>query len=491
MIGIYHSEVEQMSFLGNRTNILIVGIVLCACILLMLFSERIPQSGGLGYDGAEYGRMVKEFEKFPHIPQLDNIYARRIFPSGVIYSILTALNLPRNNINIIHAFQIYNIVLFVLVAYIWVLISDELQISNKGKWLGFMGLFLNNAVLKFYFYYPVLTDVSAFFLGILMFYFWLRDNKVGLVVVAFIGAFTWPTLIYQGLVLYIFPRKKVGWEQPRYYLNYLLGIIAGLAFLGGAAYFTNGFTSGFHHTGFILFPKNNSLMSCITLSVALCVLYAFMVVRNLFDNNYFFSIKRFILDIRFARLFVALLGYGLSLALIEYFINVEHYSLAPQLLTRVFSAGTARPFEFYIAHVFYFGPILILTFWFFGSFCKAVQSFGWGLLLVCLMNLVLTINPVSRSTGLTAFYPVIVVLTVLSVDKYILDDSFLKYFAVISLLLSRVWLSYNWNVDWCAAYFNNYGTYMNNQWYFVQAAVVVFLLFMGYFYLRNNIERAR
>jgi len=478
-----------MRIIGSKTNILILAIVLCSSILLTIFSERIPLNGGLGWDGSVYGRMVKEFEKFPHIPNVNTLHARRFVPSGVIYCVLTALNLPRNNINIIHAFQIYNIVLLVLVGYVWVLISDELQISNKGKWLGFMALFLNNAVLKFFFYYPVLTDVTALFFVILMVYFWLRDNKVGLVVVSFLGAFTWPTLIYQGLILYMFPRKKAGGAKPKYYLNYLLGIVTGLAFLGGAIYFTNGFTPGMHSYQ-NLFPKNLSLMSCLPLSVALCVLYAFMVVRTLFDNNYFFNIKSFFHDIRFSRLLIALPCYGISLFLIRFITSAEapYSDYLPHMLVRVFSAGLARPFEFYIAHVFYFGPILILTFCFFDSFCKAVQSFGWGLLLVCLMNLVLTINPVSRSS-LTAFYPIIVVLTVLSVDKYILDDTFLKYFAVISLLLSRVWLSYNKSEDWCASYFNNYGAYMNNKVYFVQAAIVVFLLFMGYFYLRrNNIE---
>lgn len=478
-----------MGIRNNTINILIVGIVLFASIILTLSSERIPEGDGLGWDGSVYGRMVKEFDKFPHIPQLDIYYSSRIFPSSVVFCTLTAFSLPLSSINIIHGFQIFNIILLVLVGYIWALIADELHISSKGKWLGLMGLFLNNAVLKFCFYYPVLTDTTALFFGILIFYFWLHDNKIGLAGVVFLGAFTWPVLIYQGLLLYIFPRKKVDWEKPRHYLDYLLGLIAGLVFLVGSIYFTNSFTPGFYG-GQILFPENNSLMTCIILSVAVVVLYAFTMVRNLFNNNYFFGIKKFFLDIRFLRLFIALAIYGISRFLVDFFTTDKSTPLVGSIqvfLVRVFSTSTARPFEFYIAYVFYFGPILILAFWFLNNFCKAAQSFGWGVLLVCLMNMVITINCVSRS--LTAFYPIVVVLTVLAVDKHILDNAFLKYFALISVLLSRVWLSYNGSGGWPAPYFNNYGAYMSNKWYFVQAAIVVFLLLVGYLYLRrNNIE---
>lgn len=477
----------------NKTNILIVGMVLLASIILTLSSERIPAGEGLGYDGSVYGRMVREFAKFPHIPQLDNVYSRRIFPSGVVYCMLTVLNLPLSNINIIHAFQILNIILLVLVGYIWALIADELHISNWGKWLGLMGLFLNNAVLKFCFYYPVLTDRAALFFGILIFYFWLRDNKAGLIGAAFLSAFTWPTLIYQGLLLYIFPRKNIAWEKPRHCLNYPLALVTGFVFLAWSIYFTNSFTSGVQG-GLDLLPENSSLKSCLILSVALGVLYLFTMIRSLFNNNYFFDIKKFLLDIRFLRLLVALVIYGITLALVGLFTTDKEIPFAgagpiAHFLTRVFSASITRPFEFYIAHVFYFGPIFILAFWFLADLGKAAQSFGWGVLLVCLLNMVVTINPVSRT--LTAFYPMVVVLTVLAVDKHIFADGFLKCFAIISILLSRVWLSYNRSSDWGVVYFNNYGAYMNNQYYFVQAASVVFLLFAGCLYLkRNNVERA-
>src|SRR5262249_45416437 len=96
-------------------------------------------------------------------------------------------------------------------------------------------LFVNFAVLKWVPYYPVLTDVYALTLGLLMLYCYLADRALALGVLTALGAFTWPPLIYQGSLLLLFPRDH-GTEKalspPRLGLNTLLAGAAALLVFG-------------------------------------------------------------------------------------------------------------------------------------------------------------------------------------------------------------------------------------------------------------------
>jgi len=79
------------------------------------------------------------------------------------------------------------IILLTLLAYVWCLIARELDIGMRGKWLGFVALFVNFAVLKQAGYYPVLTDVPAYALGALTLLFYLKRSTIGL---AILGSLT-------------------------------------------------------------------------------------------------------------------------------------------------------------------------------------------------------------------------------------------------------------------------------------------------------------
>ncbi len=88
------------------------------------------------------------------------------------------------------------------------MIANELNIQDRGKWFGFCFLFLNYAILKNNFYHSVLTDTSAFTLGLLMFYFFLTNKPIGLWVTIFLGGFTWPSIPYMGALFFVFPYQK-------------------------------------------------------------------------------------------------------------------------------------------------------------------------------------------------------------------------------------------------------------------------------------------
>jgi hypothetical protein len=179
----------------KMTNYLMVCTILFISLLGVFFAEKIQVGGGLGWDGMHYGDIAANFEERITHQQLSDYRIQRIVPSGIIYGVFRLFEIPLSVPNIIRGFEFLNVLLFAISAWFWGLIADELKISTKGKWLGFTALFINFGLLKLYTYYPVLTDTMAFTLGTLMLFAYLKDRPFELLILAFIGAFTWPTLL--------------------------------------------------------------------------------------------------------------------------------------------------------------------------------------------------------------------------------------------------------------------------------------------------------
>lgn len=100
-----------------------------------------------------------------------------------------------------------------------------------------------------------------------------------------------------------------------------------------------------------------------------------------------------------------------------------------------------RPHGFYIAHVIYYGPILLLALLFWKAFSRTLAQFGLGLLLVIIGNLILSIGSEYRNLVLViAFF---VVLTVLSLEEYKPQTTFYWIVGLISLSYSKIWLQRN------------------------------------------------
>jgi hypothetical protein len=180
----------------------------------ILYGERISAGRGLGWDGRSYARIAADFPGVVLDEGLDTYRLQRIVPPGVVYVALTALGLTRDDAHIVSAFAVYNLVLLLGSVVLWAAIARAAGLSAEGRWLGFLLLFVNVAHLKMPFYYPVLTDVTAFFLGGCLVYAYLRDNVPGMIAALAVGAFSWPSFLGVGGLLFLFPRAAVE-EEPK------------------------------------------------------------------------------------------------------------------------------------------------------------------------------------------------------------------------------------------------------------------------------------
>lgn len=412
------------------------ALVLAALLISsigFLFGEKIKTNDGFGMDGYFYGWWAKDFHSNIFVVGVDAFFIQRILPSALVHYSLRLVHVPLTDENIIKAFGILNVIAITLSAYIWCLIANKLAISRRGKLFGFMALFLNFALMKWPSYYPVLTDVLGFFIGLLMIYFYLVGNRIGLFILMGLGAFVWPMLIYQGALLLMFPGDEVKGKTctpARYGLNIAVGAAVALVvlpYLVWLALNTDLTIGGLQ-----------PMASLVHLSIAIAVLYLFLGLIMLLDCDKLFNFKHLFGYIRRWTFFAAILFFFA----IKWLQGWLSSALPPRSLDEVFyeiaSTNLAKPAVFYVAHVIFFGPIVILALFYWKSACKIMHQHGLGLSLCLAFGLLLSLN--SESRHLFSFFPLLVTFIIKGMDDIFWRPYHLFLFALVSVLLSKVWL---------------------------------------------------
>ena len=188
---------------------LMLLIVLILGLFNLLWGEKVPAGGGLGWDGVLYADMVRNLGSIISGGQLSSYYAQRILPSSIVRGMLLCTSMSMNNTNIIRGFEVYNLVLILGACWVWKRVSGVVHLSLAGRWIGFSGIFINYASSKQAFYYPVLTDVTALFIAMFLLLFYVEMKPVPLFVATVVGAFSWPVLSVYGALLLLFIKAEL------------------------------------------------------------------------------------------------------------------------------------------------------------------------------------------------------------------------------------------------------------------------------------------
>jgi hypothetical protein len=466
------------------------ALVLAALLISLtgfLFGERIQVGGGLGMDGQRYGAWARDFYTSVFVVGLDNLSIQRILPSAVIHYFFRLFSISPTDLNIIRAFGFLNVLMITLSAFIWCLIARELKISRRGMFLGFVGLFLNFAIMKWPSYYPVLTDIPAFFISILMLYFYLTNKRIGLLVLTGLGAFVWFSLVYQGLLLLIFPRdKRIDKANPA---PYHLNLISAAVFTVIALLYMRWLVL---NTKLTLPAAIEPIYSLIHLSIAAAGLYLLFGLSRIWDCNGLFNIKlalRRIVTPAFALALLLFLGIKVLQARLS---NTQSPLGIDHLFYEVTSSALAKPAVFYVAHVMFYGPILILVFFWWKPVSRLIHQYGIGLILCITMGLIMGLN--SESRHIFNFFPLIIPFVVKVADARPLRLWHHALFALLSVLFSKVWLIIGGgpiygdpNRFTDQLYYMNDGPYMSNDMYSIQGtAVIIAGILLYVFYVKGR-----
>lgn len=484
---------SEDNFLIKNIDKLLIIIVFLYNMAYLLFGEVISVHDGFGWDGRVYRNITKSFgSAILFSKKLDAYSIQRIFPSAIVHFGLKLFQFPLMDEYVLLGFKILNILLLLVSAWTFIRIANELNFSISGKLLCFIGLFVNFASSKQFFYYPVLTDQMAFTLGLLMLYYFLKKNRAGLITTTLIGSFTWPLLIYYGIILYIFPRKDSSALHKNKKFSYVILITSMLLLL--AAYI------------WIYIIRNSQMPDSskqinydyVLISILCSMIYVFLGIKSLVNAIGIPKTQDLKKSISIPRIISGLV----TLILLKIFISSlaadQETSLSTiSFIERVLISSIVMPFNFYIAHVVYFGPIIYLVTFLWKPLTRIVGRYGVGMFLFISVNFILSLF--SESRALIPAFSFFVILTISAMEEYRWPKWFYWGFGIIAFIFSKIWLPlgsiqmgggyFEFPYQW---YFMNYGPWMSDQMYAVQgffilvSGIIFFIIIKEIIHLQNR-----
>jgi hypothetical protein len=458
----------------RSANKLMVTVMLVMIVLNFAFAERIPIGKGLGWDGGIYASITRQFPDIVEHRQLNDYYIQRMLPSVLVHYGLSFLRLPMSNLNIIKGFQVLNALALLLAVYLWGRIADHYEIRARGRWLGFVALFVNYHTSNFLLYYPVLTDALGLALAFLMFFFHLKDRPFLLWLTALAGAFVFPTLPICAIPLLLLPSGTTRVSEPApLHVNFLSILIT----VAAAAMIILG---RMHIPWSSNWPPGVGL-SVFLVGLLLAVGYVFLAVRPVVSVLLGYDFERLRLS-HLTRMALLALLFGIVRVVVSGLRSSQPFYLTPiEFAYSIGARSVSRPVLFLIAHVIFFGPMFAVCLLSWRACVRGMIGKAPGLLLIVLLGIIVSLN--SESRLIQSFYVMIVPFAVLHVESLKLNRRFYVWFLLISLLMTKLWLSTNAGYVVSASnetmgqrYFCNHGPWMGDGSYVIQGLVVVGLL---------------
>jgi hypothetical protein len=497
---------------GIRPNHVIVMTVLALGLFANLFGEKIPLESGFGLDGQHYGSWALHFNKFVVAERkdarLDTYFIQRILPSAVVHYSLRFCAIPLTHLNVVYAFGLLNTAVLALTAFVWCQIAKTLRVSERGKWLGVIALFVNDPVLRMSTYHPVLTDIAAFGISMLMLHCYLKGRRLALCLLTALGAFDFPVLIFEGGLLLLFPRDRLQDETcfpaPRWRSTLIAAALASVVFLFITYQVMTGPPSWPPRSDGTLLnflklrpatlgARASELIEFIGLGAVISAVYIFLAMRRLSDCDRFLNLSYLWQRLRTPAFLTGLVFIVLVRRAVFWCSSGSPPSdpIVPggimDALARVAHETVRRPGIFAVSHAEFYGPIVFIAFLAWAAVCRLIHRHGLGLTLAVTFGILLSLESESRKT--ITFYALIVPFVVQAMDAVGLRLSACWLFAILSFVFSKIWIviglsapdftSYvaanltNITEPRAQRFWGSFGTYMSWQTYFVQAGAVL------------------
>ncbi len=447
-------------------------------ILNVLYAEKLPANGGLGWDGYKYAIIAKDFLKSQAI---DNYTIMRIFPSALVHIVFKMFQVAFTINSIIIGFEIINVISLVITAIFLKKIFQHFDITLKNQILGFLLLFGNYANAKFAFYYPVMTDSAALCLSTMLLYFYLKNRTINLLLISLIAGFTWPIIFYQGVLMFVFPLVHQ-FFQPFTKVKTIL-FHAFSAHLALLAIFYFVYINYQFKPMLLTLPLDFDIIVYSIFSVVL-MYYFFpsMLMNKLFFSKVYLKkvidVKRVLLAV------IILIGFNLLIRYLNY--KGSQGLLSSNLLSDRLLYSLVKPFITIVAHTNYFGGIVLLVIIFWKRFSITVSEYGLGIVLAFMLNFYFFAEfPESRT--IINLLPWLVVFVLKAIDQLNFNKFFYTVILVFNLLSSKMWLMINYadvpvfNSDNTIGFpnqkfFMNWGPWMSVDMWKLQTIVVAFTL---------------
>jgi hypothetical protein len=422
-------------------DLVLIAAVAGIALACQLLGERIPRNGGFGEDGVRYGQWAREFEHEIFVERVNQYHIQRILPSAVVHYSLRLLSIPRTDAALLRAFGLYAVGLLVFAAWCWCGIARELRLSLSGKWLGFVALFVNYISLKFIHYCVVGTDATAYVLGIVMLHCYLRGWTARLAVVTVLGAFAWPTCMYIGALLLVFPRRveQSGATTPAPWhargLTLVLLTMIGLGFWLALRVPPTVQSVNVNPQYVQPYRPALALSTAIALIFLALAAYPILNCRPLYDMRGLVTRKRLLAGM------IVLAGIMAMRLIQNSLARPEPLGESGIYLSQTGYTALARPGVFLVTHIAFYGPFFILMLFLWPRTVSRLHEAGLGLTLTALFGMLFILN--SQSRFFINIFPMVLPFLIKVVDEYRWGLLQLGTVSAASVLLSKVWFRIN------------------------------------------------
>jgi len=466
---------------------LMAVLVLAAGIVMILWAqlgdELIPVEDGQGFDGLAYADITRDPGQILD-DRLDAHRIQRVVPSLIAYVALRPLGLHTSTSAIIVCFQLLNLVFMIVCCYLWFSTARKLRLSRVAAWIGFTALFVNYALLKLVYFYPVLTDTAGLLLGLTLLWSYLYRRYAVVFCVSVVAAFTWPTVFYSGLLLFALSRPaRVSVSHRR--RGQLFAFLIALAVATSATLVYKCGTD-------CVYPVmlNATMKPLLPLSLVALSVWVFLATRPLAEQ---LEPRQLLACVHWPRLVVA--------AIVFVAINyVQARLVAPggptlsRTLANTSLGGATKPLILVVAHTIFYGPAVMLIVLRWRRIVAAMSWQGPAFVLLMLVYVVLGISAESRI--LMNMWPFFAAFAAVAAHQLRWHRSQAWAFAGLSLLASRVWfpLYHGEFVQRHGRYPNQYygmsvGTRMTVTSYLIMAGVTVICAVAVWWLVRSSPQR--
>ena len=374
----------------TRDLALMIAILAAAGLVAGLWAwwggERIPTHNGLGFDGHTYGKIARDPSLiFEH--RLDMHRIARVLPSVIAFLLIAPFGLPASNEAVVAAFQVLNYAALAVAALLWWQVARHLRLTRPVTWIGFIFLFVNYPSLKLSGFYPVLTDDSGFLLGMVLVWLVVTRRSWWLLALALVGAFTWPTVTYSALLVFILDRRDT--RTPRAHAWW--GIGAALAAALVVAYAAlHAHSCGVRCVAPVM--MDTTVETVLPLSVILVAAWTFLALQpplaRLTPKTVLGSIIWTRIPIAFALIYL--------ISLFQHAVANESARTLGRTLWNTSLGSVAKPLGFLVVHTAYYGPGVLLLVFTWPLAVRLMAQFGPRVLALIAVFVVLGVGTQSR-----------------------------------------------------------------------------------------------
>lgn len=461
----------------------ISGVLITIALLVFNYKgELIEVNQGAGWDGRLYASYTAHFDESIKQKAINEYRFQRILPSVILNKTMLALNIPFTVPNVVAGFRMLNLILLLIALGYFILISRKLNLTPEFEFLGLTALFWCYPILKMPGFNPIITDVGAFALGMMVAYHFLCNHRIVNVLLILLGSFVYPTFILFGLLL-LFPIEPYQASNERFRLErFILPVLFVLAFV--VVYF--GYYDQFSDTYADVNPTNKKALF---LSFLIALGYCYQIGAFMPD---FKNIRDAVSKVKW----IYLVPVVLIILLVKYLTS--HYA-SPQpeqmsggrYIINIIKQSVANPGVFLVSHIIYIGWLPLLLVFAGKEMVKVIRNYGYGLAILFAGVGFMSLG--SESRQLINFYPLFGVLALVALQsKQMLKPWVLVVLGLSSLILSRFWYIINGAGDIgknllqfpAQRYFQVFGPWMSNET-FVTNFVICIMAF-GTLFLLNK-----